>query len=217
MREEKIHIAIVDDHQIIIDGLLALLKQHQQLQVVCTANEGAAMMELLANNNVDILLTDVMMQGMNGRELAKAVKDKFPSIKIIALSMSGQGDIVEAMINEADIAGYLLKQTSAAELAAAITKVYNGGVFFHDDVLKELETQASIRREVETVHITNRERQLIALIEKDLSNKEIAEALSISPLTVETHRKNIFRKTGTNNALSLVKWAYEHKMLNPNR
>jgi two-component system, NarL family, nitrate/nitrite response regulator NarL len=215
MKEEKIKIAITDDHQIIIDGLISLLKNHPQIQITLTANTGEDMLALLQKTSVDILLTDVMMPGMNGQQLAKAVKQQFPGIKIIALSMSGQGDVVEEMINEADIAGYLLKQTNAGELAGAISKVYNGGVYFHEEVLKELEAQASLRKEVEAVHITNREKQLIALIEKDLTNKQIAETLCISPLTVETHRKNIFRKTGTSNALSLVKWAYEHKILSP--
>lgn len=213
MKEEKIKIAITDDHQIIIDGLISLLKQHPSIEIVITANDGASMLQQLQTQQVDILLTDVMMPGMSGQQLAKTVKQRFPSVKIIALSMSGQGDVVEEMINEADIAGYVLKQTNANELAGAISKVYNGGVYFHEEVLKALEAQANIRKEVEAVHITNREKQLIALIEKELSNKEIAEALNISPLTVETHRKNIFRKTGTNNALSLVKWAYEHKVL----
>lgn len=216
MKEEKIKIAITDDHQIIIDGLISLLKTHPRIQISATAGSGEEMLTRLQATPVDILLTDVMMPGMSGQQLAKAVKTRFPSIKIIALSMSGQGDVVEEMINEADIAGYLLKQTNAEELAGAITKVFNGGVYFHEEVLKELETQATIRKQVEAVHITNREKQLIALIEKDLTNKEIAETLCISPLTVETHRKNIFRKTGTNNALSLVKWAYEHKILNRN-
>lgn len=215
MKGEKIKIAITDDHQIIIDGLISLLKQHPSIEIVGTANDGASMLSQLQKQPVDILLTDVMMPGMSGQQLAKAVKQQFPSIKIIALSMSGQGDVVEEMINEADIAGYLLKQTNASELAGAISKVYNGGMYFHEGVLKELEAQANIRKQVEAVHITNREKQLIALIEKELSNKEIAETLSISLLTVETHRKNIFRKTGTNNALSLVKWAYEHKVLTP--
>lgn len=213
MKEEKIKIAITDDHQIIIDGLTSLLKNHPQIQIIATANQGESMLAMLQTTRVDILLTDVMMPGMSGQQLAKAVKQQFPSVKIIALSMSGQGDVVEQMINEADIAGYLLKQTSANELAGAITQVYKGGVYFHEDVLKELEAQANIRKNVEAVHITNREKQLIALIDKDLTNKEIAESLCISTLTVETHRKNIFRKTGTNNALSLVKWAYEHKVL----
>lgn len=215
MKNQKINIAIVDDHQIIIDGLFALLKKHADVNICCTANEGAAMLELLQKNPVDILLTDVMMPGMNGRELARSVKQQFPAVKIIALSMSGQGDIVEEMITQADIAGYLLKQTNGAELADAIHKVYEGGSFFQEDVLKELETQAKLKRQVEAIHITNREKQLIALIEKDLTNKEIAEQLNISTLTVETHRKNIYRKTGTNNALSLVKWAYEYKILTP--
>jgi two-component system, NarL family, nitrate/nitrite response regulator NarL len=215
IQEEKIKVAIVDDHQIIIDGLVALLKEHPSIEIVVTANEAGRMLQLLEYCHVHILLTDVMMPGMNGRELAKIVRQKFPAIKIMALSMSGQGDIVEQMINEADIAGYLLKQTNAAELAGAITQVFKGGAYFHDDVLKELETQANIRRRVEAVHITNREKQLIALIEKDLTNKEIAEALCISLHTVETHRKNVFRKTGATNALSLVKWAYEHKILTP--
>lgn len=214
MKDQKIKIAITDDHQIIIDGLIALLKQHPSIEIVHTADNGTTMLQLLQQQPVDILLTDVMMPGMSGQQLAKAVKQQFPAVKIIALSMSGQGDVVEEMINEADIAGYVLKQTNASELAAAITKVYEGGEYFNDEVLKELEVQANLKKEVEAVHITNREKQLIALIEKDLTNKEIAETLCISPLTVETHRKNILRKTGTTNALSLVKWAYEHKILN---
>jgi two-component system, NarL family, nitrate/nitrite response regulator NarL len=215
MKEEKIKIAITDDHQIIIDGLVSLLKEYPQIQIAATANKGEDMLALLQKNLVDILLTDVMMPGMNGKELAKTVRQQFPLIKIIALSMSGQGEVVQEMIIDADIAGYLLKQTSGAELAGAISKVYKGGIYFQDDVLKELENYSHVQKEVSSVHITNREKQLIALIEKDLTNKEIAEALCISPLTVETHRKNIFRKTGATNALSLVKWAYEHKVLNP--
>ena len=84
MKEKKIKIAIVDDHQIIIDGLIALLKEHPLLEIAATANEGEKMLQLLQNTAVDILLTDVMMPGMNGVELARAVKVNFPSIKIIA-------------------------------------------------------------------------------------------------------------------------------------
>jgi two-component system, NarL family, nitrate/nitrite response regulator NarL len=107
MKDQKIKIAITDDHQIIIDGLIALLKQHPSIQIVHTANQGEKMLQLLQQQPVDILLTDVMMPGMSGQQLAKAVKQQFPATKIIALSMSGQGDVVEAMINEADIAGYV--------------------------------------------------------------------------------------------------------------
>ncbi len=215
MQEKKIKIAIVDDHQIIIDGLVALLSKHSLLHIAVTASNGEAMLQLLKNNTVDVLLTDVMMPGMNGIQLAKAVKEKFPAIKIIALSMSGQGDIVEKMINDADIAGYILKQTSAEELSNAIIKIHNGGIYFQDEVLAQLTIQAGIKKDISDAHITQREKQLIALIEKEFTSRDIAAQLGISMHTVETHRKNIFRKTGTNNILSLVKWAYEHKILVP--
>ena len=152
---------------------------------------------------------------MNGMQLAKAVKERFPAIKIIALSMSGQGDIVEEMINDADIAGYILKQTNAEELANAIIKINNGGIYFQAEVLAQLTIQANIKKNISDAHITRREKQLIVLIEKEFTNRDIAAQLCISIRTVETHRKNIFKKTGTNNILSLVKWAYEHKILVP--
>lgn len=215
MQENKIKIAIVDDHQIIIDGLVALLNKHPLLNILITANDGKQMLELLKTNEVDILLTDVMMPGMNGMQLAKAVKERFPAIKIIALSMSGQGDIVEEMINDADIAGYILKQTNAEELANAIIKINNGGIYFQAEVLAQLSIQANIKKNISDAHITQREKQLIVLIEKEFTNRDIAAKLCISIHTVETHRKNIFKKTGTNNILSLVKWAYEHKILVP--
>ncbi|RYY50431.1 MAG: response regulator transcription factor [Chitinophagaceae bacterium] len=208
----KIKIAIADDHQIIIDGLVSLLAKYEQLEIVATANSGQDMLDLLAKMEVDILLTDVMMPGMNGSELAKKVKSDFPAIKIIALSMSGLAQTVSDMIEGADIAGYLLKQTNAQELATAIQKVYEGGIYFQEDILQELDKLGTEKKQA-TVKITSRERQLIELIEKDYSSKQIASALNISLHTVETHRKNIMRKTGTGNVLLLVKWAYENKIL----
>ncbi len=209
----KIRLAMVDDHQIIIDGITALLKEDETLQIVVTANSAEAMLELLYKNEVDILLTDVVMDGMSGQQLAKEVKNTFPHIKIIALSMSGVGETVEEMINDADISGYLLKQTGKQELVEAIKKVFNGEQYFQPLVLDELAKQANIRTQTTAAHLTTREIEIIKLLEKDLSNKEIAETLFISVLTVETHRKNILRKTDTKNLLSLIKWAYEHKII----
>jgi two-component system, NarL family, nitrate/nitrite response regulator NarL len=209
----KIRLAMVDDHQIIIDGITALLKQDELLEIVITANSAEAMLQLLHKNKVDILLTDVVMDGMSGQELAKEVKNIFPSIKIIALSMSGVGETVEEMINDADISGYLLKQTGKEELIKAIKKVFDGGQYFQPLVLDELAKQANIKNQTSAANITVREKEIIQLLEKDLSNKEIADSLFLSVRTVETHRKNILKKTDTNNLLSLLKWAYEHKII----
>ncbi len=213
MKKSKIKVAIVDDHQIIIDGLVALLGKHEQIEVTISANTAARMLDLLAVTDVDILLTDVMMPGMTGNELAKEARKLYPRLKIIALSMSGQAHTVSEMIENADICGYLLKQTNGQELAAAIEKVYNGGIYFQEDILQELEKMSTEKKPAPTVNITNRERQMIALIEKDYSNKQMAEAMNISLFTVETHRKNILRKTGTSTPISLLKWAYENKIL----
>ena len=213
MSNDCIKIALVDDHQIVIDGLIAVLQQQQLVQIVATANSGEEMLEKLQYSHIDILLSDVMMEGMTGQQLAKNVRQLFPHIKIIALSMSGAGNIVEEMINDADISGYLLKQTDKEELLQAIIKVYNGGQYFQPQILAALEEQNKISRQVNETRLTSRELEIIKHMEQDLSNKQIAEVLFISIRTVETHRKNIFRKTDTNNILSLVKWAYEHKIL----
>lgn len=211
--QSKIRIAIVDDHQIVIDGLVAVLQQQNEVQIVVTANSGTEMLRLLQNVEVDILLSDVMMDNMNGQQLSKEVKQQFPKIKIIALSMSSSGEIVDNMINDADIVGYLLKQTGKDELIKAIIKVYNGGQYFQEKILDELEKQSNLKQVLSDAHLTLREKEIISLMEKDYSNKQIAAELNISIRTVETHRKNIFKKTNTNNVLTLVKWAYEHKIL----
>ena len=213
MAHKKILLAIADDHQIVIDGLQAMLKSNANLSVVVTANSGEAMLAALQKNAVDILLTDVMMPNMNGQQLAQAVKEQFPHIRIIALSMSSEAHVVDAMIRDADIAGYLLKQTNIGELAQAIEKVHAGGIYFHESVLAELSKQDDVKRQTEDARLTDREKQIIGLMEKNMSNKDIADELFISIRTVETHRKNIFSKTNCNNLLSLVKWAYEHGII----
>jgi two-component system, NarL family, nitrate/nitrite response regulator NarL len=209
----KIRLAIVDDHQIVIDGLLSLLTGHTQFEIACTTTEPATMLELLSKHQADILLTDVMMPGLNGAELSKKVKEKFPNTKILALSMSGQGDIVNSMIEDSDISGYVLKNIGKTELIKALDKIASGGIYFSEEVLQELSRTTERKKENEEVHLTEREIEIIRLIEKEYSNKQIAETLFISERTVETHRKNIFRKTQTSGVIGLIKYAYEHRLI----
>jgi two-component system nitrate/nitrite response regulator NarL len=212
MSATKYKLAIVDDHQIVIDGLRSLLKGHHQYQIVIESNHPEAIPSLLQQHEVDIMLTDVMMPVMTGVELARTVKKDFPSIKIIALSMNGEGSLVNQMIEESDISGYLLKNIGQTEFIKALDKVAAGGIYFSDEVLQEM-LKASERRQVsEESKLTNREIEIVRLIEKEYSNKKIAEELFLSERTVETHRKNIFRKTKTNSVIGLIKYAYEHKL-----
>lgn len=213
MHKQTIRLALIDDHQIVIEGLMAALKTYSFLEVVATANSAPEILEKLKKNSADVLLTDVMMPDVSGQQLAKEVRQRFPQLRIIALSMSGNGTVVEEMINDADIAGYLLKQSTISELVQAIEKVYAGGIYFQDPILSELTKVSDKKKQVEEARLTPREKQIIQLIEKDFSNKQIAEHLQIAVRTVETHRKSICRKTGTNNTLALVKWAYDHQLL----
>ncbi len=213
MKEKNVRIAIVDDHQIVIDGIQSLLAKYPQFSVAATTTSSKQMLALLDEISVDILLTDIMMPEMNGQQLAKQVKQLYPHIKIIALSMSGQGEVVSSMINDADICGYVLKNIGKEELAAALTKVSNDGIYFSEEVMKELHAYTAIKKENEEINITTRELEIIKLIEKEYNNKQIADALFISERTVETHRKNIFRKAKTNSAVGLIKFAKEHRLI----
>jgi two-component system, NarL family, nitrate/nitrite response regulator NarL len=212
MSSKKISLAIVDDHQIVIDGLKSLLQGLENFIVVAECNEPLQMLETLKHQHVDILLTDIMMPVMNGAQLAKEVHRLYPSIKILALSMSGQGDLVNQMIDDADIAGYVLKNIGKKEFIHALEKISTGGIYFSEEVLNEMTKASELKRENIEVNLTAREMEIIKLIEKEYSNKLIADSLFLSERTIETHRKNIFRKTKTNSVLGLIKYAYEHKL-----
>ena len=210
---DTIVLALVDDHQIVIDGLMSLLRGHDRFQVAFATTDPREVITKMKATQIDILLTDILMPNLPGNELAKQVKKAFPSVKILALSMSGQGDLIHDMISESDISGYVLKNVGKQELAQAIEKIAAGGVYFSEEVLDELKRTNERTKKTEGVHLTGREIESIRLIEKELNNKQIAEALFISERTVETHRKNIFRKTNTNSVIGLVKYAYQHKLI----
>lgn len=213
MKQDKITLALVDDHQIVIDGLMSLLKGHDKFRFAFATTDPTTVLDQLKQHEVDILLTDVMMPGLPGNQLAKKVKEHFPGIRILALSMSGEGDMVNEMINDADISGYVLKNIGKQELILALEKIATGTIYFSEEVIEELQRTSQRKKQNEEAHLTVREIEIIRLIEKEYNNKQIAEALFISERTVETHRKNIFRKTNTNSVIGLVKYAYEHKLV----
>lgn len=207
----KVH--IVDDHQMMLDGLKALLSGEASIKIIGESNNGKIAYDKILLEQPDVLITDISMPEMNGLELTRAVKEKFPQIKIVALSMFGERNTISEML-EAGINGYILKNTGKQELLSAIKKVSEGGMFFSDEVSEELMKPAQIEnKHDETVSLTPREIEIVRLIEKEYSNALIAETLFISERTVETHRKNIFRKTNTKSVVGLIKYAMEKKLL----
>jgi two-component system, NarL family, nitrate/nitrite response regulator NarL len=207
----KIRVAITDDHQIVIDGLAAALKNFSQIGIVATATAPGRMLELMQGGQPDVLITDVMMPGTSGLEFAQHVRTAFPLIRIIGLSMNGSGELVEQMAPFID--GYLLKQCSIIELVRAIEAVHAGGTYFDPQLAEERQRYRRSQQHIRDLGITPREKQIIRLLEQDKSSKEISAELFISIRTVETHRKNILRKTGTSNLLTLIQWAGREGLL----
>src|SRR5690606_9370516 len=126
----KIKIGIVDDHQLVIDGLKSLLKDENTIEIIFSTTQPLTVLDLLRTREIDLLLLDIIMPEMTGNILAKLVKEEYPAVKLVALSMDNDGDLVNDMIKNANILGYALKNISQKELVEAIQKIDAGGYFF---------------------------------------------------------------------------------------
>lgn len=208
-----VKIAIIDDHQIVIDGVKALLQDNQKFKVSLESTDAIAFLTAIRSQEIDIVLTDIFMPNMSGEALAKKVAEEFPQINIIVLSMDGQINLVNKMITESNIKGFLLKNICKTEMLAALEKVHAGGVYFSQEILKSMMEDREEKIIQKSTNLTIRELEILKLIESEQHNKDIAAQLFISERTVETHRKNIYRKTGTNSIIGLIKYAYVNKLI----
>ena len=214
MSEPIIHLAILDDHQIVIDGLKLLLQANPELSIDAEANSAEEMLELLQTKKIDVILTDITMPyGMNGYEFSLKIKQEMPQIKILALSMSEEGGMITKMIEVAKVDGYIPKSAGQQELLTAIKEISSGGKYFSTDALQQYEAYKNIKNENQELNLTPRELEIIQCLVKHYSNKQIADTLFISERTVETHRKNIYRKTQTKGEASLIQFVTEHDIL----
>ncbi|HCM75052.1 MAG TPA: DNA-binding response regulator [Cytophagales bacterium] len=206
---EGMRILLVDDHAILIDGIQSLLER-AGYQIVCQAESAEMALEFLKKNEVDLMITDFNMPGMDGLSLIHTVKRLNANIKIILLSMHDEVHLVKEIL-KAGINGYVLKKDTQHELLQAIKEVAAGKVFLSNDINKLL--IVNLQNPDEGKLLTDREREIVKLIAKEYTNKQIAEELFISERTVETHRKNIFKKTGTNSLVGLIKFAYANNLI----
>ena len=205
-----IKIVLVDDHRIVLDGLKRLLDNDEDFHVVAAVNSAEDALKVIAKQPIDLLLTDYTMQGMTGLELANQVKERFPSIKRVLLSMHDEAHLIK-QIMKAGVDGYLLKSIQEGELKRALKQIMNGLPFVSPEITKMMMADLSSGRKEEL--LTDREQEILRLIVKEFPNKQIADKLFISERTVETHRKNIFRKTNTGSIVGLVKFAFEHNLV----
>jgi DNA-binding NarL/FixJ family response regulator len=164
---------------------------------------------------VDVCLLDISMPGMDGIETARLLKEKKPDVKVIILTTYNDREIVEEMI-DIGVSGYILKNATKQELVDAITKVYNGGMYFSNEVQQSLmENYVKLNRQQKSpqaIVLTEREKEILQLLSKEYTNEKIAAELNISYRTVETHRKNIMHKTNAHNLAGLLKYGYQNNL-----
>lgn len=211
MADRRIKVVLVDDHHIVLDGLESLLQQEPEFQVLASLHSGEEVLELLKTQQPNILLTDFSLPGISGIDFVRQVRKLHPQVRIIVLSMHDESHIIKSVLKEG-VEGYLLKNIQHSELKSAIRHVAQGLPYVSPEVTRLLMDEMNKPKD-EPELLTDRELDVLRLIAKEFSNKEIADKLFISERTVETHRKNIFRKTKTSSLVGLIKFAYEHKMV----
>jgi two-component system, NarL family, nitrate/nitrite response regulator NarL len=208
---QQIKVILVDDHHIILDGLTSLLETDPQFKIIASLESAEQVLELLQQDQPDILLTDYSLPGMNGLELFKKVKGQYPKMKVAILSMHDETSIVRNILKEG-VHGYLLKNIQQFELRNALKQIHLGYPYVSPEITRIMMTELN-QPEQKRDLLTEREREILKLIAKEYSNKQMADKLFISERTVETHRKNIFRKTNTNTLVGLIKFAFEHNLV----
>lgn len=211
---EPIKILLTDDQSIILDGLEALIQQDADFAVVGRAGNGREALELAENLQPDIVLMDISMPVMDGIEATRAIKAskklRKHKVRVLVLSMYNNREFVNELL-DAGASGYVLKNTGREELREALLTVASDQRYLARPVQATLEEVNNIRNNGgDPGHaLTRREKQIVKLIVADKSNHEIADELSLSPATIETHRKNIFNKLGIHSTAALVKYAME--------
>jgi DNA-binding NarL/FixJ family response regulator len=200
---KPLRICIADDHPIVVDGLKEILKTRQEWSVVGVAYDGQQFMEVIAKQRPDMAIVDINMPIINGIQCATMIKEQFPTIKVIILTMYPEKTFINQLLR-AGADGCLLKSRGSIDLINAIERVSGGKSYF--DWVSDFKKEADARE----WRLSEREIQIIRLVMDGLNNAEIAERIFISEDTVKTHRKNIFRKLGVHNVAELTTFVMHH-------
>ena len=204
MTAATIRIALIDDHALVREGIRALLAVLPHFEVVGEAGSGAEVFELMQRTQVDILLMDVGLRDINGLELTRQLRERYPAIKVLILSMYDNQEYVSTSL-AVGASGYVLKEAPSREIVAAIEAIAAGGSFYSGDIARKLAKPAPSEDE-----LTPREREVLLMLAQGLNNKIMARTLQISVRTVETHRLSIRRKLAIDKPADLLKHALAH-------
>jgi len=204
-----IKVFIVDDHPLVIEGIKGLLQGEETCLVIGSANYGLEALELFRRDTPEVVLLDINLPDINGIDLCERIKKEFPALKVLGISTFKERSYITRLM-EKGASGYVLKNVDKEELIEAIRQVAAGRMYFSMEAATAITTQ---RSSSQVPILTSREKEILMLISEGLTNKEIADQLYISPLTVDSHRKNLLAKFTVKNTAALVKLGIEHGLI----
>jgi len=209
----RIRVLVADDHKVVRRGLRGFFELLDDIEVVGEAEDGQAAVELTGTLEPDVVLMDLLMPRLDGIAATAEIKARYPDVEVVALTSFIEEDRVTAAL-EAGATGYLLKDADADDVAAAIRRAHAGEVHLDPQVARLLARRIRSRREDQPGHepLTEREREVLALVAKGYANKEIAARLDITERTARTHVSNILGKLDLASRTQAALWAVEHGM-----
>lgn len=214
---KKIKVMLVDDHTLLLEGIAAMLNKVEYIDIVAKASSGEEAINLANEHKPGLILMDIMMQGMNGIEATRWIKEQNPAIKIVLLSSEVNENYITLAV-KAGVEGYLPKDVNKPTMIEAINKVSEGEKFFAQPVTNIIldtfyKRESSEKRATPSDGLTKREHEVLQKVALGRSNQEVADDLFISIKTVETHKTNILSKLGLKNTAELVKYAIKNNVI----
>jgi DNA-binding NarL/FixJ family response regulator len=217
---KKIGVLLVDDHTVVRQGLRALLRAEEDMEVIGEAENGRQAVMLARKTPPDVVVMDVAMPLLNGLEATRQILKSLPTTKVLVLTSYGDDECIEQLM-QAGATGYLIKQTAANDLLKAIREVQRGNAYFSPAIAKRLRDQC---REQFTTgqpakkagELTSREAEVLQLIAEGFSNKQIAAELEISIKTVEKHRQQVMNKLNIHDVAGLTRYAISKGLIERN-
>jgi DNA-binding NarL/FixJ family response regulator len=209
---KRITVLLADDHQIVREGFRSLLKHEKDIEVIGEASNGRQALELARKLRPEVVVMDIAMPLLNGMEATRQLRKDFPNIKVLILSAHSDDAYVEQVI-EFGGSGFLLKQTSSNNLAAAIRAVEKGGTFFSAAVTKRFSDRSQTAQDREgnfkkrSNHLSSREVEVLQLIAEGKPNKQVASELGVSFKTVDKHRQHLMSKLNIHDIAGLTRYA----------